>query len=69
MEGPHRLQDLTVDVQRAVDAFIKSDNVADYKELQTYLMRLQVASSKPTDVLSTFRLQELCIQYYDFLGV
>ena len=63
MEGSHRLQDLTIDVQTAVDAFIKSDNDADYKELQTCLMRLQVASSKPTDVLSTFRLQVLCFQH------
>ena len=57
MEGPNHLQELTVEVQKAVDAYVKSDDVASYKELQSCLTRLQVASTKPSDTLFSFRLQ------------
>ena len=57
MKGPNHLQELTAEVQKAVDAYVKSDNVVDYKELQSCLTRLQVASTKPSDTLFSFRLQ------------
>ncbi|KAK0513495.1 hypothetical protein JMJ35_004481 [Cladonia borealis] len=57
MEGTRHLRELTKDVQSAVDAYIESDDIANYKELQTCLTRLQVASTKPPDTLFTFRLQ------------
>ena len=61
MEGTRHLRELTEAVQSAVDAYIKSDDIANYKELQTRLTRLQVASSKPADTLFAFRLQVLTI--------
>ncbi|KAA6408781.1 MAG: O-methyltransferase [Lasallia pustulata] len=57
MEDPNRLRELTTEVQSAVDAYIKSDDIANYEELQIRLKRLQVASSKPADMLFTFRVQ------------
>ena len=57
MEGTRYLRELTEEVKSAVDAYIKSDNIANYKELQTCLTRLKVASTKPADTLFTFRLQ------------
>ena len=64
MEDPNRLQELTVEVQSAVDAYVKSDDIANYDELQIRLKRLQVASSKPTDMLFTFRVQVPSAQYF-----
>ena len=63
MEGTSRLRELTGELQSAVDAYVNSDDIANYKELQTRLTRLQVASSKPTDTLFTFRLQVLITKY------
>ena len=57
MEGTRHLRELTKDIQSAVDAYIESDDIANYKELQTRLTRLQVASTKPADTLFTFRTQ------------
>ncbi|MCJ1384330.1 hypothetical protein MMC17_007446, partial [Xylographa soralifera] len=57
MEDPTRLRQLTTEVQSAVDAYIVSDDIANYKQLQSRVTRLQVASTKPTDTLFTFRLQ------------
>ena len=57
MEDGKGLQELVAEVQRSVDAYVHRDDVENYKQLQTKLKRLQVASSKPADTLSTFRLQ------------
>ena len=57
MEDGKCLQELVVEVQRSVDAYVHRDDVENYKQLQIKLKRLQVASSKPVDTLSTFRLQ------------
>ena len=62
MEGTSHLRELTEALQSAVDAYVKSDDIANYKELQTCLTRLQVASTKPADTLFTFRLQVLVIK-------
>lgn len=64
MEDPNRLRELTTEVQSAVDAYIKSDDIANYEELQIRLKRLQVASSKPADMLFTFRVQVSSVQYF-----
>ena len=57
MEASKRLQELTAKVQGAVDAYTKSDDETNHKELQTSIRRLQVAACTPVDTLSTFRLQ------------
>ncbi|MCJ1353600.1 MAG: hypothetical protein MMC33_003587 [Icmadophila ericetorum] len=57
MEDSKRLQELTAEVQNAVDAYAKSDDMTNYKELQSHIRRLQVAACTPVDTLFTFRLQ------------
>ncbi|KAL2166074.1 hypothetical protein VTG60DRAFT_3308 [Thermothelomyces hinnuleus] len=57
MENPDRLRELAREVQTAVDALISSDNIANYKALQTSLRRLQVAATKPADTVFSFRCQ------------
>lgn len=57
MEDPERLRELTTEIQRAVDAYIKSEDTADYKTLQACITRLLVCVTKPADVLYSFRTQ------------
>ena len=59
MEDSKRLQELTAEVQNAVDAYAKSDDMTNYKELQSHIRLLQVAACTPVDTLFTFRLQVL----------
>ena len=57
MKDPNKLQELAAQVQGAVHAYIESDDSANYKELQTRLRHLQIASSKDADTLFSFRIQ------------
>ena len=57
MNDANKLRGLGAQVQGALDAYIESDDIANYKELQTRLRHLQIASSKDADTLYSFRLQ------------
>ena len=57
MNDANKLRGLGAQVQGALNAYIESDDIANYKELQTRLRHLQIVSSKDADTLYSFRLQ------------
>ncbi|KAL4815494.1 S-adenosyl-L-methionine-dependent methyltransferase [Aspergillus spinulosporus] len=52
-----RVKGLAAAVEHAVEAYSQDDSIANYKQMQTAISRLQTAAATPADTLFTFRLQ------------
>ncbi|GES61575.1 putative O-methyltransferase [Aspergillus terreus] len=52
-----RVKELAAAVEDAIEAYRQDDSIANYKQMQTAVSRLQTAAATPADTLFTFRLQ------------